>query len=285
MSKTIEQISIATSPPAGRVAQVVTGSKDETSQGGHQFGFKEMAALIGVITVMIGIVGYGIYSQRPRAGSDSSVATIIEPARVSPVDQTPISVGPNAQPVQVSQSTPAPAIPPAKNPEVTATPMQSESLHADVYFDFGKSRLRADATATLQQHVQMLKKDGNWAMLIQGYADQHGPAEYNRTLALRRAESVKQFLVELGVPESSMKVVSLGKESTICDDQTPTCQRLNRRVHVEMVRLETEQAVAPSTTTIGDENNLAQSSDPVPGIPSSDDQSSQEIVPTSPDQP
>ncbi len=164
--------------------------------------------------------------------------------------------------------------------------MQSESLHADVYFDFGKSRLSADATAILQQHAGTMKKrDGNWAVLIQGYADQHGPAEYNRTLALRRAESVKQFLVELGVPESSMKVVSLGKESTICEDQSPTCQRLNRRVHVEMVRLETEQAVAPSTTTMGDEANLAQTSDPVPGMPSSDDQSSQEIVPTSADQP
>ena len=96
-------------------------------------------------------------------------------------------------------------------------------------------------------------------MLIQGYADQHGPAEYNRTLALRRAESVKQFLLELGVPESSMKVVSLGKESTICEDQSPTCQRPNRRAHVEMVKLEMEQAVVPSTTTIGDEANLAQS--------------------------
>ena len=73
--------------PAGRVGQVVTGSKDEKSQGEHQFGFKEMAALIGVIAVMIGIVGYGIYSQRSRAGSDSSVATIIEPAPVSRVDQ------------------------------------------------------------------------------------------------------------------------------------------------------------------------------------------------------
>ena len=48
-------------------------------------------------------------------------------------------------------------------------------------------------------------------------------------------------------------------------DQSPTCQRLNRRVHVEMVRLETEQAVAPSTTTIGDEANLAQTSTSHPG--------------------
>ena len=76
------------------------------------------------------------------------------------------------------------------------------------------NRLSADATAILQQHAGTMKKrDGNSAVLLEGYADQHGPAEYNRTLALRRAESVKQFLVELGVPESSMKVVSLGKEA------------------------------------------------------------------------
>src|SRR5262245_37272845 len=143
MSKTIEQVSITAGHPAGRVGQVVTGSKDEASRGAHQFGFKEMAALIGIIAVMIGIVGYGIYSQRSRAGSDSPVATIIEPAPASPVDQAAPVGGAIVQPVQVSQSTPA--VPPA-NPEATSTPMQSESLHADIYFDFGKSRLRADAT-------------------------------------------------------------------------------------------------------------------------------------------
>jgi peptidoglycan-associated lipoprotein len=56
-------------------------------------------------------------------------------------------------------------------------------------------------------------------------------------LALRRAQAVRQFLVELGVPETAIKVVTIGKEGTICDDQGKECQRLNRRVHLEMRNL------------------------------------------------
>jgi len=75
-------------------------------------------------------------------------------------------------------------------------------------------------------------------VLIQGYTDRHGSVEYNKMLALRRGESVKQFLTELGIPTDSMKVVSLGQDAAICNDPTPTCTRLNRRVHLELVKLE-----------------------------------------------
>jgi peptidoglycan-associated lipoprotein len=115
-------------------------------------------------------------------------------------------------------------------------------MHADVYFDFDRSRLRADAVAILQEKAEVLKGDNNWAILVQGYADQHGPAEYNRTLASRRAGAVKQFLVELGIPDTSIKVVTLGKDASICDDQSKECQRLNRRVHLEMMKLGMREA-------------------------------------------
>jgi len=81
-------------------------------------------------------------------------------------------------------------------------------------------------------------------VLIQGYADSQGPVEYNRLLAQRRAESVKQFLVELGVPETSIKVVTIGKEGALCDDPSRECQQLNRRVHLE-IRKMVRSAAAP----------------------------------------
>ena len=132
--------------------------------------------------------------------------------------------------------------------EPVASPTHIHSVQADIYFDFGKTRLRADAIETLQQQAQLLKQDGNWAVLIQGYTDRHGSVEYNKTLALRRGESVKQFLTELGIPADSMKVVSLGQDAVICDDHTPTCTHLNRRVHLELVKLEAPSAsLAPVT--------------------------------------
>jgi outer membrane protein OmpA-like peptidoglycan-associated protein len=110
-------------------------------------------------------------------------------------------------------------------------------VHADVYFDFKSARLRADAAKLLQDKAATMSRTETWAVLVTGYADIHGPAAYNKVLAQRRADTVKQFLVELGVPESSVKVVALGPEAALCDDPASECQQLNRRVHLEIRRL------------------------------------------------
>jgi len=74
-------------------------------------------------------------------------------------------------------------------------------------------------------------------VLVQGYADRQGPPEYNKVLAQRRAEAVKQFLVDLGAPEASVKIVTIGQDGALCDDPSNECQQLNRRVHVEIRKL------------------------------------------------
>jgi len=118
-------------------------------------------------------------------------------------------------------------------------PAKNEPIHLDLYFDFGRSRLTAEAIGRLQETAKAIGKDGEWVVLVQGYADQQGPTEYNKMLALRRAENTKQYLVEMGVPETAIKVVTIGKEGAICDDPSKECQRMNRRVHIECVKLPT----------------------------------------------
>ncbi len=116
-------------------------------------------------------------------------------------------------------------------------------FHADVYFDFKSTRLRADAVRVLQDTTGLMDLANAWVVLVQGYADRQGPVEYNRILAQRRAQAVKQFLVELGVPETSIKLVTLGQDGSLCDDPGKECQELNRRVHLEFRKL---AAAAPS---------------------------------------
>ena len=117
-------------------------------------------------------------------------------------------------------------------PSVTPTPT---AMHADIYFDSKSTRLRADAVGVLQHHAKLLTTEGGpWTVIVVGHADRHGPPNYNLRLAERRAESVKRFLVELGVPDESVKVVAIGQDASLCDDPTPACQQLNRRVHLEI---------------------------------------------------
>jgi len=137
---------------------------------------------------------------------------------------------------------------PAPRPR-TVAPAESEVIHADVYFDFKSTRLSAGAVRLLQDKAGLLEHASTWAVLVQGYADRQGPAEYNRTLAQRRATGVKQFLVELGVPEASIKVVTIGQEGSLCDEPSTECQQLNRRVHLEIRKL-TRAAAEPVRPTL-----------------------------------
>jgi outer membrane protein OmpA-like peptidoglycan-associated protein len=134
---------------------------------------------------------------------------------------------------------------PARPFEAAPAPNPTEVVHADIYFDFKSTRLRAEGARLLQETAATLQPSAAWAVLVQGYADRHGPAAYNRVLAERRATTVKQFLVELGVPEDWIKVVTMGPEAALCDDPSPECQQLDRRVHLEIRRLPRSAAAEP----------------------------------------
>jgi peptidoglycan-associated lipoprotein len=152
----------------------------------------------------------------------------------------------SAQPVGRAADA-APAAPP--RPTTLRPPAPVVALpvvHADVFFDVNRARLRADAVAVLQEQAARVREEGGaWRVLVQGYADGQGNAAYNLSLAQRRADAVRQFLVELGVPDASIKVMTIGQGGTLCDEPTADCQQLNRRVHLELRRV-TPPLAAPA---------------------------------------
>lgn len=246
MSKPVEQSFAVNTPervnPAGQVPKKEQGLTDDLSM-------KHVGIAVVVFAMLMGLFGYGFYVQQERMTAKESGMKIAEVTTVPKSDGSLILSDASAQaavPTTVAAVT--------VKEEPVASPIRIQSVHADIYFDFGKTRLRADAIETLQQQAQLLKQDGHWAVLIQGYTDRHGSVEYNKALALRRGESVKQFLSELGIPVDSMKVVSLGQDAVICDDHTPTCTYLNRRVHLELVKLEAPSVSLAPVTPISPES-------------------------------
>ncbi len=137
-----------------------------------------------------------------------------------------------------------PAVRTTQPSETAPSPTGPEPLHADIYFEFKSTRLTAQAVHLLQDKAAVMEKTSTWAVLVQGYADRQGPAEYNKLLSRQRAEAGKQFLVELGVPEPTVKVAAVGPDGAICDEPSRECQQLNRRVHVEIRKL-TRAAATP----------------------------------------
>jgi peptidoglycan-associated lipoprotein len=100
----------------------------------------------------------------------------------------------------------------------------------DVYFDYNKSDLRPDGVEALNKVAEVLKRTGI-AVLIEGHCDERGSAEYNLAMGDRRAQTVKSYLMSLGVAEAQLATVSYGKENPQCFDATEQCWQLNRRAH------------------------------------------------------
>jgi peptidoglycan-associated lipoprotein len=98
-----------------------------------------------------------------------------------------------------------------------------------VLFPVDQSTLTAAARATLQQQAAWLNANADYAVIIEGHADEQGTREYNLALGARRASAVQDFLISQGVAPSRMRTVSYGKERPIevCSDEA--CYAQNRR--------------------------------------------------------
>ena len=103
---------------------------------------------------------------------------------------------------------------------------------ADLHFDTSQSKIRKDDKAGLDALAQKLKEDSKRKVLVEGYCDSRGTANYNLLLGERRAKAVKQYLVKAGVPTSQIEVISFGKERPLCTEATDECWQSNRRAHV-----------------------------------------------------
>ncbi len=164
--------------------------------------------------------------------------------------------GPKAPPPPPTQPPPAaaavtppppppPPPPPAPPPAPAPAPLTEEQVFArksleqlnserplgDVFFDYDESTIRADARTPLQANADWMKRWGSTLITIEGHCDSRGSSEYNLALGARRAEAVKQYLVNLGVPANRVTVVSKGKEQPFCSEDAESCWSQNRRGH------------------------------------------------------
>jgi peptidoglycan-associated lipoprotein len=140
---------------------------------------------------------------------------------------------------------PPPPPPPAPAPAPAPRPLTEEEVFArksvdqlnaekpldDVFFDLDESTVRDDARPALQKNADWLKKYGSVQVTVEGHADSRGSAEYNLGLGSRRATSVRDYLVNLGVPVARLQVVSKGKEQPFCHEEAESCWSQNRRGH------------------------------------------------------
>jgi len=101
----------------------------------------------------------------------------------------------------------------------------------DVNFDFDRYDIPPDMRELLKSHATWLKANAQVRVEVEGHCDERGTNEYNLALGARRAESVKRYLIDLGISPDRLSTISYGEELPICKEQNESCWAKNRRAH------------------------------------------------------
>ncbi|PHZ86319.1 peptidoglycan-associated lipoprotein [Paremcibacter congregatus] len=94
----------------------------------------------------------------------------------------------------------------------TQSALDAAASDALVYFGFDRYDLSSDARSALQAQAVWLQQNPTVKVTVEGHCDERGTREYNLALGDRRANSVKNYLVALGIDPSRVNTVSYGKE-------------------------------------------------------------------------
>ncbi len=127
---------------------------------------------------------------------------------------------------------PAPAPVPVAPPKVVS---EKVTYAADAFFDFDKATLKPEGKAKLDELAAKIKDFTLEVVIAVGHTDSVGSDAYNQKLSLRRAESVKAYLVSKGIEANRVYTEGKGKKQPLADNKTADGRAKNRRVEIEVV--------------------------------------------------
>lgn len=132
-----------------------------------------------------------------------------------------------------ASSTPAPAstvasvmLPAHKDPK------SALSKERSVYFDFDDFTVKSEYASLIERHGKYLQGNPQFAIRVEGNADERGSAEYNLALGQRRAEAVLRALKIYGVKDSQSEPVSYGEERPKATGHDEAAWAQNRRADI-----------------------------------------------------
>lgn len=104
-------------------------------------------------------------------------------------------------------------------------------VETNIYFDYNESTLRWDSQEELKIKAEWMRAHPDIEIIIEGHCDERGSAPYNIALGERRAETAKNFIVDLGVEAERIETVSFGEERPVDPRSSEEAWSKNRRAH------------------------------------------------------
>lgn len=112
---------------------------------------------------------------------------------------------------------------------------QIRGVFPTIYFDFDQSYIRPADRSALDEVAEALRAAPEDKLLVEGYCDWKGTTEYNLALGDRRAKSVKDYLVGLGIDPTRIEILSKG-DLEADPDAGPEGRALDRKAELVIVR-------------------------------------------------
>ena len=103
---------------------------------------------------------------------------------------------------------------------------------SDVLFDTGSATLKPGAREKLAKISGILLAHPGLTLQVEGHTDSVGTDEFNQELSGRRADAVRDYLAQEGVPASSITAKGFGKTQPVATNDTPEGRQRNRRVEL-----------------------------------------------------
>lgn len=103
-----------------------------------------------------------------------------------------------------------------------------------VHFDFDKYELSEEARNILKENAKIILEN-NFKILVEGHCDERGTNQYNLSLGQKRANVVKQYYINLGIPEDRIGTISYGEEKPLCSESNEECWAKNRRAETKVM--------------------------------------------------
>ncbi|MFA4827655.1 MAG: OmpA family protein [Thermodesulfovibrionales bacterium] len=113
------------------------------------------------------------------------------------------------------------------------------TLSGSVLFRSGKSALLSSAQVKLDQVANALLSVRARNLIVEGHTDSQGSESYNQGLSQRRAEAVRDYLVQRGYPSDRIQARGKGEGNPIADNASPEGRANNRRVEIIIERMQT----------------------------------------------
>jgi OmpA-OmpF porin, OOP family len=158
-----------------------------------------------------------------------------EPPKPEPKPAPPPAPKP-APPPEPKPAPPAPAPEkPKPAPEKPKPVAEKVTFAADVLFDFDKAVVKPEGKSKLDDISNKVRGINLEVVIAIGHADSVGSDAYNQRLSVRRAESVKAYMVSKGIEPNRVYTEGKGEKQPVADNKSSDGRSKNRRVEIEVI--------------------------------------------------